>query len=74
MNMVFQFEHLGDGEGTKTRFGKWDGQKMPLPEWKENLSKWQTGLEGNAWNSLFLSNHDQPRSVSKFGNELTSKA
>ena len=69
LNMVFQFEHLGDGEGVKTRFGKWDGQKMPLPEWKENLSKWQTGLEGNAWNSLFLSNHDQPRSVSKFGND-----
>ena len=67
--MVFQFEHLGDGEGTKTRFGKWDGQKMPLPEWKEILSKWQTGLEGNEWNSLFLSNHDQPRSVSKFGND-----
>lgn len=69
LNMVFQFEHLGDGEGVKTRFGKWDGQKMPLPEWKANLSKWQTGLEGNAWNSLFLSNHDQPRSVSKFGND-----
>lgn len=69
LNMVFQFEHLGDGEGVKTRFGKWDGQKMPLPEWKEILSKWQTGLEGNAWNSLFLSNHDQPRSVSKFGND-----
>lgn len=69
LNMVFQFEHLGDGEGVKTRFGKWDGQKMPLPEWKEILSKWQMGLEGNAWNSLFLSNHDQPRSVSKFGND-----
>lgn len=69
LNMVFQFEHLGDGEGVKTRFGKWDGQKMPLPEWKANLSKWQTGLEGNAWNSLFLSNHDQPRSVSRFGND-----
>ena len=48
LNMVFQFEHLGDGEGVKTRFGKWDGQKMPLPEWKEILSKWQMGLEGNA--------------------------
>ena len=69
LNMVFQFEHLGSGEGVKTRFGKWDGQKMPLPEWKEILSKWQMGLEGNAWNSLFLSNHDQPRSVSRFGND-----
>ena len=69
LNMVFQFEHLGSGEGVKARYGKWDVQKMPLPEWKANLSKWQTGLEGNAWNSLFLSNHDQPRSVSRFGND-----
>ena len=42
---------------------------MPLPVWKKILSRWQTGLEGKAWNSLFLSNHDQPRSVSWFGND-----
>ena len=42
---------------------------MPLPEWKATLSKWQTVLAGKAWNSLFLSNHDQPRSVSRYGND-----
>ena len=69
LNMVFQFEHVGEGKNDTHRFGKWDGHKMPLPEWKETLSKWQTALEGKAWNSLYLSNHDQPRSVSKFGND-----
>ena len=69
LNMVFQFEHVGEGENQKTHYGKWDGKKMPLVEWKAILSKWQTGLEGKAWNSLYLSNHDQPRSVSKFGDD-----
>lgn len=69
LNMVFQFEHVGEGKNDTHRFGKWDGHKMPLPKWKETLSKWQTALEGKAWNSLYLSNHDQPRSVSKFGND-----
>lgn len=69
LNMVFQFEHVGEGKNDTHRFGKWDGHKMSLPEWKETLSKWQTALEGKAWNSLYLSNHDQPRSVSKFGND-----
>lgn len=69
LNMVFQFEHIGEGYGENNKFGKWDGDKMPLPEWKAILSKWQTGLKGKGWNSLFLSNHDQPRCVSKFGND-----
>ena len=69
LNMVFQFEHTGEGKEQKTRFGKWDGHKMGLVEWKSILSKWQTGLEGKAWNSLYLSNHDQPRSVSRYGND-----
>ena len=69
LNMVFQFEHIGSGPDATNRYGKWDSKKMPLPVWKAILSKWQTGLEGKAWNSLFLSNHDQPRSVSWFGND-----
>ncbi len=69
LNMVFQFEHTGGGSSQHSRFGKWDEHKMPLVEWKSILSKWQTGLEDKAWNSLFLSNHDQPRSVSKYGND-----
>lgn len=67
--MVFQFEHTGGGPEADNHYGKWDSHKMPLPVWKKILSRWQTGLEGKAWNSLFLSNHDQPRSVSWFGND-----
>lgn len=69
LNMVFQFEHTGGGSEADNHYGKWDSHKMPLPVWKKILSRWQTGLEGKAWNSLFLSNHDQPRSVSWFGND-----
>ncbi len=68
LNMVFQFEHVGEGT-QPTKYGKWDAQPLTLPELKGILSKWQTGLQGKAWNSLYLSNHDQPRCVSRFGND-----
>lgn len=69
LNMIFQFEHVGGDPGQPGRYGKWDQKKMPLSTWKQILSKWQTGLEGKGWNSLYLSNHDQPRAVSRFGND-----
>ena len=69
LNMVFQFEHMGEGVASKSHFGKWDREKLPLSEWKGILSRWQIELEGKAWNSLYLSNHDQPRCVSSFGND-----
>jgi len=69
LNMVFQFEHVGEGAGKPSKYGKWDQEKMSLMEFKQILSKWQYGLNGRAWNSLYLSNHDQPRCVSKFGND-----
>lgn len=65
LNMVFQFDHV-DGKGP---YGKWTDQKMPLPKLKQILTKWQTGLNGKAWNSLFWDNHDQPRAVSRFGDD-----
>ena len=65
LNMVFQFDHV-DAKG---KYGKWTDQKQPLPQLKEILSKWQTELYGEAWNSLFWDNHDQPRAVSRFGND-----
>lgn len=65
LNMVFQFEHV-DGHG---KYGKWTDERMPLPELKKTLSRWQTELYGQAWNSLFWDNHDQPRAVSRFGND-----
>lgn len=66
LNMVFQFEHMDvDADGTN----KWTDKKMDLRDLKEILTKWQKGLEDIAWNSLFWENHDQPRSVSRFGND-----
>ncbi len=69
LNMVFQFEHVDGDPRQPGRYGKWDQKKMPLSTWKQILSKWQTGLEKKGWNSLYLSNHDQPRAVSRFGND-----
>ncbi len=66
LNMVFQFEHMDlDSDGTN----KWTDKKIDLKEMKAVLTKWQKGLEGIAWNSLFWENHDQPRSVSRYGND-----
>jgi oligo-1,6-glucosidase/alpha-glucosidase len=49
--------------------GKWNDQPVQLVDLKQSLSKWQTGLQGAAWNSLYWNNHDQPRIVSRFGDE-----
>ena len=66
LNMVFQFEHMDvDADGTN----KWSDKKMDLRDLKKILTKWQQGLDTIAWNSLFWENHDQPRSVSRFGND-----
>ena len=66
LNMVFQFEHMEvDADGDN----KWTDKKMELTDLKEVLSRWEVGLDGIAWNSLFFENHDQPRSVSRFGND-----
>ncbi|MFC2470115.1 alpha-glucosidase [Lachnoanaerobaculum gingivalis] len=66
LNMVFQFEHMGlDGEGDF----KWSTKPIPLVPLKENLTKWQLGLDEVAWNSLYFCNHDQPRIVSRLGED-----
>ena len=56
LSMVFQFEHIGldQIEGKE----KWDLKPLELLELKKVLSKWQTELEGQGWNSLFWNNHD----------------
>ncbi|ABS22950.1 MULTISPECIES: glycoside hydrolase family 13 protein [Bacillus cereus group] len=68
LQMVFQFEHmdLDSGEG-----GKWDIKPYSLLTLKQNLTKWQKALEYTGWNSLYWNNHDQPRVVSRFGNDTT---
>lgn len=69
LDMIFQFEHVSGSALTPSHYGKWDSKAMTMPELRENLTKWQVGLEGCGWNSLFQSNHDQPRCVSRFGND-----
>ena len=67
LNMVFTFEHM-DLDGT-VGMSKFDYSKMHLPDLKANLNKWQKGLESVGWNSLYWNNHDQPRIVSRWGND-----
>ncbi|HET7658167.1 MAG TPA: alpha-amylase family glycosyl hydrolase, partial [Bacillales bacterium] len=66
LQMVFHFEHVGLGDGQD---GKWNDLPWKLTELKKIFTKWQEGLEDNGWNSLYWSNHDQPRAVSRFGND-----
>ena len=67
LSMVFQFEHsLLDNEPGKE---KWDLNPLDVMELKAVLSKWQTELGEEGWNSLFWNNHDLPRIVSRWGND-----
>ena len=66
LDMIFQFEHVDLDSGPH---GKWDLVPLTLPRIKESLGRWQNGLADVGWNSLYLSNHDQPRSVSRFGSD-----
>lgn len=66
LNMVFQFEHT---DITAGKNGKWTDERFKLKDLRRVLNKWQTELEGKAWNSLYWDNHDQPRAVSRFGND-----
>lgn len=67
LNMIFQFEHMDVDSDEKA--GKWTTRKMDLRNLKKILTRWQKGLQDIAWNSLYWENHDQPRSVSRFGND-----
>src|SRR5918994_1225285 len=60
VDMVFQFEH---GET------RWDPRPLRLRDLKAVLGRWQAGLAEVGWNSLYWNNHDQPRVVSRFGDD-----
>ncbi|OON97752.1 MAG: glucohydrolase [Epulopiscium sp. Nele67-Bin005] len=66
LNMVFHFEHVDVGNGP---LGKWTTERFDFVKFKEIIIKWQEELYNKAWNSLYLGNHDQPRSVTRFGND-----
>ncbi len=66
VDMIFQFEHVGLDNGGGS---KWHPIPLDLVALKANLGKWQEGLAGRGWNSLYWNNHDQPRVVSRFGDD-----
>ena len=66
LNMVFQFDQDALDRAPDD---KWGYHEATLPELKKVFSDWQIRLEGKAWNSLYWTNHDQPRTVSRWGND-----
>ncbi|KAI2732554.1 CAZyme family GH13 [Penicillium roqueforti] len=67
LNMIFHFEivSLDHGPGGKFTSGNWEMQDL-----KAIVSKWQTFMhQNNGWNALYLENHDQPRTVSRFASD-----
>jgi oligo-1,6-glucosidase len=65
VDMVFQFEHVRLDHGVD----KWDVHDLDLRDLKASLGRWQAGLADVGWNSLYWNNHDQPRGVSRFGDD-----
>jgi oligo-1,6-glucosidase len=65
LDMVFQFEHVRLDQGAH----KFDLLPVTLPDLKASMAAWQAGLAGRGWNSLYFGNHDQPRSLSRFGDD-----
>jgi oligo-1,6-glucosidase len=68
LNMVFHFEHMGLDADPGAPLG-WGWRRWDLLELKQVMTRWQQDLEGKGWNSQYLSNHDQPRQVSRFGDD-----
>ncbi|BDZ47239.1 hypothetical protein GCM10025866_31480 [Naasia aerilata] len=66
LDMVFQFEHVGLDHGPG---GKWDPAPLDLRDLKASFARWQEGLATTGWSSLYWNNHDQPRVVSRFGDD-----
>jgi oligo-1,6-glucosidase len=69
LNMLFQFEHVDLDKDRGGALGKWGLKPWDLLDLKRVISSWQKELEHKGWNSLYLSNHDQPRAVSRFGDD-----
>jgi oligo-1,6-glucosidase len=67
LDMIFQFEHMQLDFGAN----RYDLRELELPALKASMAAWQRGLANRGWNSLYLGNHDQPRAVSRFGDDRT---
>jgi oligo-1,6-glucosidase len=66
LDMVFQFEHVSLDFGAH----RYEPHELSLPALKASMAAWQDGLAERGWNSLYWGNHDQPRAVSRFGDDF----
>lgn len=69
LSMIFQFDHMGLDKDPTHPTPRWTQVPWSLAELKEITTRWQHALHGQGWNSLYLSNHDVPRMVSRFGDD-----
>ncbi|MBS7576736.1 MULTISPECIES: alpha-glucosidase [unclassified Enterococcus] len=66
LNMIFHFDHMHLDYG---KYGKFSDIRYKMSDLRDVMSEWQDKLEGKGWNSLYWSNHDQPRAVTRFGDD-----
>ncbi|MDR6220853.1 alpha-glucosidase [Deinococcus soli (ex Cha et al. 2016)] len=69
LSMIFQFDHMRLDTDRTHWAPRWTSRPWTLTELRDLLGRWQHELYGKGWNSLYLSNHDVPRMVSRFGND-----
>jgi oligo-1,6-glucosidase len=69
LNMLFQFEHMAIDEDPSAALSRRSIWPWQLRDLKQVMTRWQKDLEGKGWNSQYLTNHDMPRAVSRFGND-----
>lgn len=69
LNMIFTFDHMDLDKVPNSDIGKWDVKELDLVDLKDNFKLWQNGLYNKGWNSLYFENHDQPRVISRWGND-----
>ncbi len=69
LNMLFQFEHMDLDKDEESILPRWSVKSWSMVELKQVMTRWQKELEGRGWNSQYLSNHDLPRAVSRFGDD-----
>lgn len=69
LSMVFQFQHMHLDSDSADGSGRRSVKPLHLPDLKRVMTNWQKGLQNQGWNSIYLMNHDQPRAVSRFGND-----
>ncbi|MCG8708712.1 alpha-glucosidase [Brenneria sp. 4F2] len=65
LNMIFQFDHMHLDYG---KYGKFSDVRFKMSDLRATMTEWQQKLN-TGWNSLYWSNHDQPRAISRFGND-----